>query len=418
MPPLFICAMKKAIKPETAVPVHVALAGVCGAATATMLIWTLGELPELLEPVLFLILCAAPMWALELRRFPAGPARTAARSLPGWRRKLRLIGLASLSGMFCLTVAIFRAASPAFIAGFEALLLLVLCVAAAWMAWMALRRPKERSLDSVELLGRAAIRILRLRTKDKRSELQTILGWLVKAFYLPLMISSTYVFLAWARDSTGNVNGWMAVFNGLYMLIFAVDTAFGTIGYCSTSKRIDAHIRSTEATLLGWASAIVCYPPLNVVVLQQWLSYNDGIDWSAWLADWPLLSFAWGIAILLSVTLYVSATVSFGLRFSNLTNRGIITSGPYHYFKHPSYIGKNIAWWLISVPFISNAGALAAFGNCAALLVINGIYCIRAKTEERHLMNDPVYRAYSAWIAENGLIERIFRRFSRKLAYQ
>ncbi|WP_431126423.1 isoprenylcysteine carboxylmethyltransferase family protein [Variovorax paradoxus] len=407
--------MKKVTKPQTAVPIRIALAGVCGAAIATVLIWTLGELLGLLEPILFLVLCAAPMWALELRRFPARPSRIAAQSMPVWRRKLRLIGLASLIGMFCFTVAIFRAASPAPLAGFEALLLLLLCVAAVWMGWMALRRPPGRSLDSVELLGKATIRVVRFRTKTKRTELQTILGWLVKAFYLPLMISSTYVFLAWARESTGNLSGWMAVFSGLYMLIFAIDTAFATIGYCSTSKRIDAHIRSTEATLLGWASAIVCYPPLNSLVLQQWLSYNDAIDWRAWLAGSPLLSFAWGIAILLSVTLYVSATVSFGLRFSNLTNRGIITSGPYHYFKHPSYIGKNIAWWLISVPFISNAGALAALGNCAALLAINGIYCIRAKTEERHLMKDPVYQAYSAWIAEHGLIERIFRRFSRKI---
>jgi len=269
-------------------------------------------------------------------------------------------------------------------------------------------------LDSVESLGKAIVRFFKPKRKKSHADLQALLGWLVKAFYLPLMLSSTYLFLTNAHTFFEQKNGWMSIFGIIYMLMFAVDTAFATVGYCSTSRRIDAHIRSTETTLLGWASALVCYPPLNLLVLHQWLSYRDGLEWDAWLKNWPVISFVWGTAILLSVGLYVSATVAFGPRFSNLTNRGIITSGPYQFFKHPSYIGKNIAWWLISVPFVSNMGALAAIGNCAALLVINGIYVVRAVTEERHLMSDPAYQAYSKWIAEHGLLERLAHWIVRK----
>ena len=408
--------MEKASKPVTAVPIRVALAGVCGAALASLLIWVL-EPPALLNAVLFLCACALPMWVLELRRFPSRAPRYSQQRIPSWRRKLRLTGMAFLIAMFCITIAIFRILSPGPFSGFESMSLLIPFVAAGWMAWIALRTPAGRALDSVESLGKAAIQIVKRRKKTSRTDLQAFLGWLVKAFYLPLMLSSTYLFLTSAHTFFEQKNGWMSVFGFIYMLMFAVDTAFATIGYCSTSKRIGAHIRSTETTLLGWASALVCYPPLNLLILHQWLSYRDGLEWDAWLINWPVISFIWGAAILLSVGLYVSATVAFGPRFSNLTNRGIITSGPYRFFKHPSYIGKNIAWWLISVPFVSNMGALAALGNCAALLAINGIYVVRAVTEERHLMSDPTYRAYSAWIAEHGLIGRLARRISNgKLA--
>jgi len=106
--------------------------------------------------------------------------------------------------------------------------------------------------------------------------------------------------------------------------------------------------------------------------------------------------------------IYALSTVAFGLRFSNLTHRGIITDGPYRWSKHPAYISKNLSWWLISMPFLSLPGWGESLRNCALLLLLNLIYYLRAKTEERHLGRDAVYLAYCAWIANNGL----FRRFA------
>ena len=56
------------------------------------------------------------------------------------------------------------------------------------------------------------------------------------------------------------------------------------------------------------------------------------------------------------VLVYCLATVAFGYRMSNMTYRGIITSGPYRFTKHPAYLGKVASWWLISLPFFSNEG--------------------------------------------------------------
>ena len=47
---------------------------------------------------------------------------------------------------------------------------------------------------------------------------------------------------------------------------------------------------------------------------------------------------------------------------------------------------------------------------------MNLIYYLRAKTEERHLMRDPDYRAYAAWIAEHGLFARVRRVFGQPRA--
>jgi hypothetical protein len=41
------------------------------------------------------------------------------------------------------------------------------------------------------------------------------------------------------------------------------------------------------------------------------------------------------------------------------------------------------------------------------LLGLNGIYWLRAWTEERHLGRDPEYRRYAAWIAQHGLFRRL-----------
>ncbi|MFT7532281.1 MAG: steroid 5-alpha reductase family enzyme, partial [Gammaproteobacteria bacterium] len=96
----------------------------------------------------------------------------------------------------------------------------------------------------------------------------------------------------------------------------------------------------------------------------------------------------------------------------NLTHRGIITNGPFRFSKHPAYISKNISWWMISIPFIAiNSDFLLAFKQCCLLLLVNFIYFMRARTEERHLSRDPIYREYTAWIAEYGLIARIKKRY-------
>jgi protein-S-isoprenylcysteine O-methyltransferase Ste14 len=54
--------------------------------------------------------------------------------------------------------------------------------------------------------------------------------------------------------------------------------------------------------------------------------------------------------------------------------------------------------------------------HCAGLVAVNLIYYTRAKTEERHLMRDPDYRAYAEWIERHGLFARVRQAFGGRQA--
>ncbi len=59
------------------------------------------------------------------------------------------------------------------------------------------------------------------------------------------------------------------------------------------------------------------------------------------------------------------------------------------------------------MPFLSMNGAADALRLSLLLLCVNAIYYWRAKTEERHLSADPVYREYAEWISEYGMLARL-----------
>jgi len=47
--------------------------------------------------------------------------------------------------------------------------------------------------------------------------------------------------------------------------------------------------------------------------------------------------------------------------------------------------------------------------SCLLLGLLNGIYYLRAKTEERHLSLDPVYRQYAQWMQQHGVLRALDR---------
>jgi protein-S-isoprenylcysteine O-methyltransferase Ste14 len=95
---------------------------------------------------------------------------------------------------------------------------------------------------------------------------------------------------------------------------------------------------------------------------------------------------------------YVTATLSLGLRFSNLTNRGIVATGPYRFVRHPAYAAKNLAWWAGMLPWLVATAGQRDAADTAWLLIgmvaMTSMYLWRASTEERHLGADPAYAAY------------------------
>lgn len=235
--------------------------------------------------------------------------------------------------------------------------------------------------------------------------LQNMLGWLVKGYFFPLMFifnaNNVDQAMGWNMDGAWDFDAW---YNFLFFALYFADCAFASVAYIMSLRALDTQIVTAEPTVFGWVVAIACYPPFTNFLGAQYFAWDHNtIGWNAIFRAHQLLYVAWGCAILFLVFIFAWSTVVFGNRFSNLTNRGIITSGPYRFTKHPAYISKNISWWMASLPFLVNGPPSMAIKNCMLLVLFNGMYYLRAKTEERHLSLDPVYRDYAAWIEENGI---------------
>jgi isoprenylcysteine carboxyl methyltransferase (ICMT) family protein YpbQ len=232
-------------------------------------------------------------------------------------------------------------------------------------------------------------------------------GWIIKAFFLPLMF--TYLMGNIAFLSNYNLtnigNSFKTFYDFSYSFIFTIDVALAAVGYVMTMRILDSHIRSAEPTFVGWFVALMCYSPFwHLVFSTMYINYENTQYWGDMTAQHPILYTIWGSTILILILIYSLATVSFGYRFSNLTYRGLITNGPYRWSKHPAYIFKNISWWFISVPFFSAGDATEALRLSLLLLLLNFVYYLRARTEENHLSNYPEYVEYANWIEKHGLL--------------
>lgn len=250
-----------------------------------------------------------------------------------------------------------------------------------------------------------------LRPVFDENDKKAVLGLVVKMFFTPLM---TVFFCDQFPHLVANIgylteglpqtiaNGFYThtKFNGDFFnisisLIFSVDVALAWCGYMVSSRWVDNQTASAEPSVLGWMVCISCYPPFQMLL---------GFYFSA-PGEHEVLNFTnqWMITIFTSMMVssyivYMSATLWFGVRFSNLTNRGIIRKGPFSIIRHPAYASKNFAWWCVMFPAIiynaQHTGMGLASMQIVGLMLMTYTYYLRAITEERHLSADPVYLDY------------------------
>ncbi len=286
----------------------------------------------------------------------------------------------------------------------------LLVVSVPYVLWLdrRLKEPKDGAWHFGQLLiGRGD-----LANKDELHHFYR--AWAVKGFFLAFMISivpgnwweAVRADSAWIAANPVNLANW------LIAVMFMVDVTFATVGYVLTMKPLDAHIRTANPYAAGWTAALICYPPFILMGANGPLDYHSGSsEWTYWLADYPLLTMLVGAWLVFLTAVYAWATVAFGLRFSNLTHRGILTHGPYAWTKHPAYVAKNLYWWFAVMPFLATTGSMVdTIRNTAVLAMVSGVYYWRARTEEKHLSEDPAYVEYAAWMERNGPIPRLINR--------
>ncbi|MDF2383574.1 DUF1295 domain-containing protein [Nostoc ellipsosporum NOK] len=236
-------------------------------------------------------------------------------------------------------------------------------------------------------------------------------SWAVKGFFLAFMLSivppNFADFVGWNFDRMFESPAVIA--NYCIAFMFVIDVAFATAGYILTMRPLDSHIRTATPLAAGWTAALICYPPFVLMNEGGVLDYHQGsADWTWWFAGHPWILGGLGAVLVVLTGIYAWATIAFGLRFSNLTHRGILTHGPYAWSRHPAYLSKNLFWWLSGLPFLATTGWAEGLRNAAIMAVVSGIYYWRARTEEQHLGSDPAYQEYSAWMARNAPVPRFF----------
>lgn len=234
---------------------------------------------------------------------------------------------------------------------------------------------------------------------------------LVKLFFTPLMTvffadqfphlvnNVGYVFggipEAIANNAISHAQLNRDYFNISIALIFSIDVALAWCGYVISSRWVDNQTASAEPTMLGWMVCIICYPPFQMFLGLYYAAPNEQ-DFMLFSNQGLVTLFT--TMMLLSYFVYMAATLWFGVRFSNLTNRGIIRKGPFAFIRHPAYASKNFAWWCVMFPTVvynaTHTGLQIAVLQIIGLVMMTWVYYLRALTEERHLSVDPAYREY------------------------
>ncbi|MCB2062735.1 MAG: DUF1295 domain-containing protein [Novosphingobium sp.] len=252
---------------------------------------------------------------------------------------------------------------------------------------------------------------------DPDAVMSHLRSWAVKGFFIAFMFSILPGGFDWVvnMDLSGIAADPVKLAGGLIQVLFLIDVQLAMVGYLLTFRPLDAHIRSANPYVSGWVAALICYPPFILMGDGGPLAYHYGTsEWSYWLADYPLLLWVWAAWLVFLTGAYAWATMIFGLRFSNLTYRGIITNGPYRFTRHPAYLSKNLFWWCSVLPFlVTNGSMVDAIRNTVILGLVSAVYYWRARTEEAHLMaEDAKYREYHAWMGENARIPRFLAKIA------
>lgn len=230
--------------------------------------------------------------------------------------------------------------------------------------------------------------------------------WALKAIFIPLYGGSllAIVSMAFTLDLSEPM-GWLVL---AVTLAYTVDLAFGLSGYLFASNELAPTLRSTQRLVLGWVVCIACYGP----IFTHWPAFEavvlTEISWPSSLVPGPVTIPA-TVAMLVLLALYVSASVHFGLRFSNLANRGVLTAGPYRLMKHPAYFAHVANAWIIALVLMPAAGIDLGPSQWLVPLAFTGLYWARARTEEMHMREDPIYVGYADWISRYGLLGRLKR---------
>ncbi|HEX9138561.1 MAG TPA: hypothetical protein VF848_02140, partial [Steroidobacteraceae bacterium] len=211
--------------------------------------------------VFAIIVVAEGLLRVGRRLAPAALAATSLRPIDIGRVALRLLGLTATLALIALAYWLFPEYGSSFYNPYWQFLRALAPVGLLvpfYFVWADTRvaEPRDEFVQFGQLLCG------RWRDLDPLVIKRHLLGWTVKAFFLPLMsvyLSEELGHLYVAVRSYGVMSVWR--YDAWLHLSYAIDLLFCVIGYTATTRLLDSQMRSVEPTMLGWIVALICYQP-------------------------------------------------------------------------------------------------------------------------------------------------------------
>lgn len=231
-----------------------------------------------------------------------------------------------------------------------------------------------------------------LRKKYNRKVLLTLL---MRAYFIPVMVSQVYGNMALAIDMGNKFSTdhrFMEMILWLSALIWLTDTINASVAYCFESRWLENRTRSIDMTVGGWVVCLFCYSPLNQITSYLFPFAPTVVDDNPGSLVYASIGLFYIVKILQVslLALHVYIDLSLGPSVANITFKKLQTRGAYGLVRHPGTITKLTFWLVIS-------GFYKGFWNTKMILgqmAWSVIYILRALTEERHLKKHEEYQDY------------------------
>lgn len=234
----------------------------------------------------------------------------------------------------------------------------------------------------------------------------------VKGFFLPLNLSGAFPLIARYRSVSDKLWDlpWPQMVQNLDRLIFACLLIAIIPGYVFNSRLLGTEVRKTEQSWFAWGVTMFCYPPINRGSGSGWFTYHpSGEVWTDLFGVAGMASQIVGVLLLIFYVMHYWGESICCLRSSHLTNRGIITNGPFRLTKHPVYVAKFGAWLLVYFPFAATDSFMGNVRASLAFSAFAAVYFARGWAEERLLSNDKTYVAYALWMDKHSVFSWVGR---------
>lgn len=264
---------------------------------------------------------------------------------------------------------------------------------------------------------------LRLREIDWTIFFDGVREWILRCFFLLINFYGAVWYVANYRR-----NGLPDFHENFPGFIMQLDLAiFGLIvlsilpGYIFASRLIDTDLKKVDRTWFGWMINLSCYPPFNAAIFGSLVTYRPAADLAPMYGDLPVwafhtlqsppLMYAIATLIIFFAFIHLWGEAIVGIRAANISSRGIITTGPFAFTRHPIYVSKCFQWAFLYFPILNAIGILNMVQSGILFLLVCAIYTGRALSEERLLATNEKYVKYALYMDEKSVFAFVGRWF-------